>query len=551
MKTKIFIACFLLLIGCFALAACDGAVPERISIASEPDSLTVTQGSTLDLTGGEIVVSYSDGNTKSVSMKNLEIRGLNSSELGEQTVVIVYKEKGKSFSATLNVTVVRASVLTLALDQEGVKVDYFDGDTFDPTNLKVTATLENGTQTELAAGAYEITPLKLTPSVTRVGIKYRGMTAYIDVTVRVKQAERISITALPQKTNYFVGDDFSSEGIDGEVIYNDGTKEAFGKFELRFLHSDDEEFKMIRDAQDKTVKIEIQTDFGSVTGTFDLNVTPVVPSAIAAKVNTPLVFFEGEVFMLYPDEEAVVFTVTFNNGDVLSIIGNDYDFVFPDTPLTKDTKSVRVSYRGTESPFVNVPVTVNTVRATSAWIYSEPTKRTYFSGETLDLSGLTLGVEYNNGDSGFVSYTANSGIKANVPTITGDEGETTVTITYGGQSVDLTLTIEPRPVLTVVNLLIENESSVKTTYAVGEAFDFSNVVFTFRLSNGDDLAVSYQDATVSYLAVVQGDDEDLTLSSVESSVAVASMIGVSFHVVASDEFGAEYESDTLLPITLS
>ena len=221
MKTKIFFACFLLFLCSFALFACGGAKPVGIAISSEPASLTVSQGSTVNLAGGEIAVSYDDGSTKIVPMKDLEIRGLNSTELGEQTLVLVYKEKGKSFSATMNVTVVRAAVIGLTLDFSEVKLDYFDGDTFDPTGLKVKASYENGTQSDVTA--YEIIPSKLNTTVTRVGIRYRGVTAYLEVTVRSKQAQRLQITSLPRKISYFVGDTFESDGLDGKVVYEKGS----------------------------------------------------------------------------------------------------------------------------------------------------------------------------------------------------------------------------------------------------------------------------------------------------------------------------------------
>ncbi len=531
----------------FALIACDGVAPERISIETEPLSLNVPQGSTIDLTGGSILVHYADASTKTIPMDDLEVRGLNANELGEQTIVLVYKENGKSFSTTLTVNVVLSSVSALMLNQENVKVEYFDGDTFDPTGLQVKATFDNGTEADIEA--YEITPLKLTPSVTRVAIKYRGVTAYLPVTVHAKAAASLVITTYPTKTSYFVGDGFVSDGIDGYVVYNDGTKELFSKCNLIFYHADGTElFRTIKDVDDKTVKVLAETDFGSAAGTLDLNVTAVLPSRLVPTVNIPLVFFEGESFDMFSTDEAVTFTITFNNGIVADVIGNSQDFVYSDAPLTYGTRSVRVSYRGTTTPYAEVPVTVNKILPTSIWIYSQPNKKEYYSGDSLDLTGLTLGVENNNGETTYVDFKASSGITADVTTVTGDAGDFAVQLTYKGQTTQLNLLIEDRPVLSVVNLTVKNESSILTTYSVGESFVFSNAIFTFRLSNGQDLDVPYQNATVTYTVNVE--DEEHEVSIVNSTVAVADMVAVTFHVIYSDANG-EYASDVYLPITLA
>ena len=549
MKTKILFACFLLLICSLAFFACGGgAQPEGITIAAEPLSLTVSQGSAIDLAGGEVVVSYSDGTSKTVLMKDLEVRGLNSTELGEQTVVLVYKENGKSFSTTLNVTVVRAAVISLTLDSAGVKLDYFDGDNFDPTGLQVKASYENGTQSDVTA--YEIIPSKLTPSVTRVGIRYRGVTAYLDVTVAVKQAQRLQITSFPRKTSYFVGDTFVSDGLDGKVLFNDGTEAALSEFTPIFSHANGDPYVAPLNAADKTVKVKVETDFGAVEESIELRITEVIPVDLQAEVKKDLVFFEGDTFAMYPEEESVLFTITYNNEQVLTIYGNDFDFDFTDEPLQYGTKKVRVTCEGTESPYAEIPVTVNKVLATSAFIFSDPRKKTYYSGETIDLDGLVLGVEYNNGDSGYVTYGETLGITAEPSVISGDPGEFTVEISYKSQTLNLVLMIEERPVLTAINLFVQNAESVKTEYAVGENFDFSDVIFLFRLSDGSDLVVPYADATsVDYLVVIRGEDDNDSTES--SAVALAGMAAVTFHVVASDSFGAEFEGDVYLPITLA
>ena len=547
MKTKIFFACFLLFLCSFALFACGGAKPVGIAISSEPASLTVSQGSTVNLAGGEIAVSYDDGSTKIVPMKDLEIRGLNSAELGEQTLVLVYKEKGKSFSATMNVTVVRAAVIGLTLDFSEVKLDYFDGDTFDPTGLKVKASYENGTQSDVTA--YEIIPSKLNTTVTRVGIRYRGVTAYLEVTVRSKQAQRLQITSLPRKISYFVGDTFESDGLDGKVVYNDGTETPLSELTPQFFHANGDSYVAPLDGTDKTVTVKVETDFGTVENTIELRITEVIPVDLQAEVKKSLVFFEGEPFAMYPDEQSVLFSITYNNGQVLSIYGNDSDFDFSTDPLSVGTKKVRVTCHGTQTPYAEIPVTVNKVVATNAWIFSDPVKKTYYSGDAIDLSGLVLGVEYNNGESGYVSYGETLGISVEPSVISGDPGEVTVTISYKEQTLDLVLMIEERPVLTVVNLFIQNEDSVKKEYSVGETFDFSNAVFSFRLSDGSDLVVAYADATSVDFVVILEDEDNTTTT--ESAVAVAGMVAVSFHVVASDSSSNEYEGDIYLPITLA
>ena len=547
MKKSVFYAVAVLWILCAVVfCACDRVVPEKIEVASLPSDLTVTLGSNVNLSGGELSVYYSDGSTKLVSMEGLSVRGLNKDALGKQTVVVVYQEKGKNFSSTFEVEVVSPSVSSLTLDTEGVKLDYFEGESFNISNLKVIASFTNGTQAEVTA--YEVLPATLNFGITRVGIRYRGVTAYLNVNVLKKEAASLEIVRRPDRTEYFEGDPFDETGFEANVVYNDGSKESAEKNSIRFLRSDGSDYLSPSSPEDAIITVEVETEIGTVSNSFALTVKPILPVAIEAVINDPLVFFEGDFFEFHESERAVVFTVSFNNGVVSEIVGNDRDFSAPEAPLTFGTESVLISYGRNAQPTVSLPVTVRRIRAESIYIFSEPSVKEYYEGEPFSFDGLVLGVFYNNGTTAYLAYEEGGAIECTPSVAQSEEGEMTVTVTYDEQTAQCILTVLERPIVTAQSITILNEDELKTDYEVGDTVDVSAARFSFHLSDGSDLSFDYADVSVRVLLVRQGIDVG---EEVETTEVFDGAIGIVCYVRAEDGFGGYYELPVYLPITVS
>ena len=157
---------------------------------------------------------------------------------------------------------------------------------------------------------------------------------------------------------------------------------------------------------------------------------------------------------------------TYNNGTTQTITSG---FTCTPTALsTAGAQTVTVSYGGKTATFT---VNVQDVTLSGIAIASNPSKISYYVGDTLDTTGLKLTVTYNNG----TTQTITSGFTC-TPTALSTAGVQTVTVNYGGKTATFTVSVE-LPVLPFVTLTFDPTDGVldladtpeKTVYP-GEAY---------------------------------------------------------------------------------
>ena len=156
----------------------------------------------------------------------------------------------------------------------------------------------------------------------------------------------------------------------------------------------------------------------------------------------------------------------YNNGTTQTITGG---FTCTPTALsTAGVQTVTVNYGGKTATFT---VNVQDVTLSGIAIASNPTKTSYYVGDTLDTTGLKLTATYNNG----TTQTITSGFTC-TPTALSTAGAQTVTVNYGGKTATFTVSVE-LPVLPFVTLTFDPTDGVldladtpeKTVYP-GEAY---------------------------------------------------------------------------------
>ena len=149
---------------------------------------------------------------------------------------------------------------------------------------------------------------------------------------------------------------------------------------------------------------------------FAINITDVALNSTDAKKD----YFEGEELAI----SGLSLTVTKNNGDSENVTVTA-DMVSGFDSSTPGTQTITVSYEGFKNTY---SVKVTAIAITDVTLNSGDAKKDYFEGEELDISGLTLTVTKNNGDSENVTVTSDmvSGFDSSVP------GTQTVTVSYAG-----------------------------------------------------------------------------------------------------------------------
>ena len=432
----ILIATFVL-VSLFAFTACGGAKPTKLTVTQAPDTIKVVQGQEADFSGGLVEVEFDDGSTKEFPMSEMSVKGLKTDVLGTQTVALSYTLRGKTVSTTIDLTVVAPKVTALSLDTEGVKVSYVEGEVFNKQGLVVTATYQTG-ETGVVPN-YDIFPQTLSATTTAVRITYRGVSAEIPVTVAAHAPVSMTLTDTPTKTRYFVGEDFSSEGISALVTYNDGTEETFDAAALRFYHSYGSEYNGPISEQDNVVSVIASTKYGTIQTTLRLTVLAVEPIRLTVTMNGTLEFLEGALFDFDSDNETVSVFVEYNNGVEETLVGSFDSFAYGGEPLALGQTAVTIWLTGFSTVTTAVPVTVSAASVTSVSVLTLPTKTDYHAGESVDLTGLVLQLRLSNGRYSQLAYSEGCGITSATATV-GDD-QTRITVNYLGFSASFEISV--------------------------------------------------------------------------------------------------------------
>ena len=191
-------------------------------------------------------------------------------------------------------------------------------------------------------------------------------------------------------------------------------------------------------------------------------------------------YFVGDTL----NTSGLTLTATYNNGAKKTITSG---FTCTPTKLsTAGTQKITVQYGGKSTSF---NVTVTAVQLTSISVATKPTKTSYFVGDTLNTSGLTLTASYNNGSIKTVS----SGFTC-TPTKLSTAGTQKITVQYGGKSTSFNVSVKT-PEVTGIYI---NTMPSKTTYYLGEHLD----------TTGLTVAVSWSDGSTT---IVQGSDSKLDI----------------------------------------
>lgn len=191
-------------------------VPEKIEITKMPTKLEYIQNfENVDLTGGEITLTYKDGAKEKVSMldENVSVSGFNNKELGKSEVILKYtlKDKYYVYETSFNVDIVSAILTSIQIENNPTKINYIkDHELLDLTGMEIRKIynnnelwyeiVENVKSSELEVSGFSNTTL----GEKSITIKYQGKTCIF--VVNVVEVLSINISTLPTKTLYMKGD---------------------------------------------------------------------------------------------------------------------------------------------------------------------------------------------------------------------------------------------------------------------------------------------------------------------------------------------------------
>ena len=301
----------------------------------------------------------------------------------------------------------------------------------------------------------------------------------------------VTVTSLPSKTVYTVGDALDLSGIEVTAEYRNGILTTFDIVSVSKIATSPAVGAALNTVGDQTITVSY-TDNGVTQNTeFTVKVeaAPVVLDSIAVTSNpTKTAYVEGDAL----DLAGLIIMATYSDGSSKAVTEYTTSPANGEVLDTGGDQTITVSYTDngvTENATFTVNVESAPVVLDSIAVTSDPTKTAYVEGDALDLAGLIVMANYNDGSSKVVTeYTTSPANGAVLGTI----GNQTVTVSYtdNGVTENATLTVKVEAVPVILSGISLTARPTITTYTEGDALSLAGMVVTATYSDGSSKAVT-------------------------------------------------------------
>ena len=308
-----------------------------------------------------------------------------------------------------------------------------------------------------------------------------------------KEVDTISVKNNPTKTNYEHGETIDLTGGVITVNYTDGTSEDI-------------------DMTDSKVGIttgntaDVNTNYVGISyngkqTSFNITVTDPVDTLIVNKPMTKTEYSHGETLdfsgleLKATKRSGATQILTASSSDI-SISENTADInssnftASPDdgTGITKGTQKITFSYKGKS---VDGTIVVNDT-VDSVELTDQPTKQVYKYGESLDLTGAKLKINFGSGNTSIINLPdGNAVVSAYSSTTIGTKQN--LTVTYGGKTAVKTIDVEVYNYIDSASITPPN----KVEYSYNTDLDITGASMQLIWKNSNVTSVAITDSMIS------------------------------------------------------
>lgn len=371
-------------------------LPVSIAVTTMPTKTQYDSGDQLDLTGIVVTATYNNGTTAVVTSSCTFNPDDGDMLTGNsKSVTVSYESLGQIVTTSFAISVTPALNYTRVITKP-TKLAYAQGEILDLSGIVVRAYYDDGSS-EIVTSDCVFSPADGTVLNTvgdqAVSVSFtdngKTVTTSFNVQVAVLALTGISVTTMPARIGYIVGETLDFSGIIVSAIYNNGTTDSITS-ECTFSPA---EGTTLSELGTKTVDIYYTEDGVTYTTSFSVDVSTFKVKFIRVFQPNKLTYFVGEYLDLTGIEVQAEYTDYTSTKVTSDCVFSPADGTFlqepgklPITATYTDPKTGEVF---TES---STPVWVLILD----WIMisSINAKRFYQVGEALDLSGLDVVGEY-------------------------------------------------------------------------------------------------------------------------------------------------------------
>ena len=393
-----------------------------IEITSEPDKKEFLVGESFDFTGAQVKISYED-NTSVIRNVTVDMAtGANNNELGEQTVYVTLY----GFTDSFKITVSELTLVSLNIETLPNKLVYLEGEALDTTGLSLYAKFNDG-RTVAVTNGYAVSGYSEEAGTHTITVKYLKLTTSFEVEVTARKVTSLELRQMPDKMEYYEGDEFDKTGIILVALFDNNELEIIEDYEIVGYDST---------AGTKTVSIT----YGGHKVSFTVQVyVRAITNLYIWQYPTKTNYIENESL----DTTGLIVKADYNDGNTKTV--TDYELVgFSSNP---GTHTITIAFEGTTTSY-DIYVTEKTLQDVRITL---PTKQTYEIGEEFNPDGMVVKAYYDNGQEFVIDDYQMTGFDSAVP------GAKTITVTYGGISRSFAVAVQERSVIeTGGNMIVGN-----------------------------------------------------------------------------------------------
>lgn len=187
-----------------------------------PNKLEYIEGQSLDLSGGKVKVFYDNGTSEEISLTDDMISGYDTNLVGKQTITVTYKGE----TTTFDVNVIEKVITKIEMNSLPNKVNYLVDQKFEINGATIKVYYNDGSEeiVNVDSNMFNL------PNMSKIGnqtiiVNYGGLTTSFEILINDKTLINITVSTLPDKTEYIEGQGLDVTGGKLLLTYDNGSSE--------------------------------------------------------------------------------------------------------------------------------------------------------------------------------------------------------------------------------------------------------------------------------------------------------------------------------------
>ena len=203
--------------------------------------------------------------------------------------------------------------------------------------------------------------------------------------------------------------------------------------------------------------------------------------------------------------------------------------------ITKGTIAVTPDPDNYALTFVDGTLTVSAKQPSKVTVTGTMGKTSFWEGETIDMTGITVSAEYENGDKeeNVLTYTVYCGTTRGVAPEVDKDGTMDVTIEYLGVKADWSQTVVVKD--NYINSITVDAANAQKVYLVGETLSKDGLIVTGHYLNADTNTAPKDDVTLTEADYALSADMTAKAASVDVTVT-AFRRGNTYQITVMDKY---------------